>query len=92
MYFMNGGCDHDMPGVSVTKAFISLHVVMQLFLVVNHGIFHMSLVSCLQVFDSGQMPNDKPAFLLKEIARVIVGNVHSRSFMYGPHKTPGYRA
>lgn len=47
MYFMNGGCDHDMPGVSVAKAFISLHVVMQLFLVVNHGIFHMSLVSCL---------------------------------------------
>lgn len=65
MYFMNGGCDRDMPGVPVTKAFTSLYVVMQLFLVVNHGVFHVSLVSCLQVFDSGHMPKDKLAFLLK---------------------------
>ena len=65
MYFMNGGCDHDMPGVSVSQAFISLHVVMQPFLVLNHGIFHVSLVFCLQVFDSWQMPNDKLAFLLR---------------------------
>ena len=56
-----------MPGVSVSKAFISPQVVMQPSLVVNPGVSHGSFVFCLQVlsgFDRRQMPNDKLAFSL----------------------------